>query len=166
MKRILLLIVLSASVLFASAQRSIDRLFEKYAGNDGFVTLTLSGNLLNLLKSHENGCKEDHWPEGITEIRMLVQDDDNMRIENFYDIARRDLDSRDYEEFMNVKKSGKDFKMLARIDGKTIKELLIIGGGEDNFIIQLKGNITIEEAEDLASEVQKEKGRSMLSTID
>lgn len=162
----MLVVVLSASVLFASGQKSIDRLFEKYAGNDGFVTLTLSGNVLNLLRSHDNGCKEDHWPEGITEIRILVQDDDNMRIENFYEIAGRDLDSRDYEEFMTVKESGKDFKMLARIDGKTIKELLIIGGGVDNFIIQLKGNITIEEAEDLASEVQKEKGSSILSTID
>lgn len=166
MKRILLVVVLSASVLIASGQRSVDRLFEKYAGNDGFVTLTLSGNVLNLLRSHENGCKEDHWPEGITEIRILVQEDDNMRIENFYEIAGRDLDSRDYEEFMTVKKSGKDFKMLARIDGKTIKELLIIGGGVDNFIIQLKGNITVEEAEDLAIEVQKEKGKGILSTTD
>jgi hypothetical protein len=45
MKRILGILVLSASISFAYGQRSIDALFEKYSGSEGFVTLTISGNL-------------------------------------------------------------------------------------------------------------------------
>ena len=59
MKRILGILMLSALMTIAYGQRSIDRLFEKYANNDGFVTFTISGNLLNLLKSDENEWKEN-----------------------------------------------------------------------------------------------------------
>lgn len=165
MKRIASIFVLLVIVLCTNAQRSIDRLFEKYSGTDGFVTLTISGNLLNLVRSDEE-CGNDHWPSKINEIRILVQDDDFIPVENFYEAVRRDLDSREYEEFMTVKEHNKDLKFLARTDGKIIKELLLISGGEDNFIIQLKGSITLEEAEDLCAETKKEKGRNLLSTLE
>jgi hypothetical protein len=165
MKRIFGILVVSALMGVAYGQRSIDRLFERYANNDGFVTLTISGNLLNLLKSDENEWNENHWPDKITEIRILVQEDKNKGIENFYDLAKRDLDSRDYEEFMTVKKSDQDLKMLVRMDGKIIREFLLIGGGEDNFIIQAKGRVTIKEAEDFCYEAKKGHGRDMFSDL-
>jgi hypothetical protein len=165
MKRIFGILVVSALMGVAYGQRSIDRLFERYANNDGFVSLTISGNLLNLLKSDENECNDNQWPDKITEIRILVQDDENRGIENFFDIAKRDLDSRDYEEFMTVKKTNLDLKMLVRMDGDIIREFLLIGGGEDNFIIQAKGRITVKEAEDFSHEVKKEHGRNMFSDL-
>ena len=117
MKRILGILVVSALMGVAYGQRSIDRLFERYANNDGFVSFTISGNLLNLLKSDENDRDDNHWPDKITEIRILVQDEENRGNENFFDLARRDLDLRDYEEFMTVKKTDQDLKMLVRMDG-------------------------------------------------
>ena len=166
MKRIFGIIVLSAFMGAVFGQRSIDRLFERYSGNDGFVTFTIKGNLLNLLKSQDDGWSENRWPDKIEEIRILVQDDDNIRVENFYDLARRDIDSRDYEEFMSVKNSDQDLRMLVRIDGEVIREFLLIGGGEDNFIIQAKGRITLKEAEDFCCEVKKDQGRNMLSDLE
>jgi hypothetical protein len=165
MKRILGILVVSALMGAAYGQRSIDRLFERYANNDGFVSLTISGNLLNLLKSDENDRDDNHWPDKITEIRILVQDEENKGNENFFDLARRDLDSREYEEFMTVKKTDQDLKMLVRMDGDIIKEFLLIGGGEDNFIIQAKGSITVKEAEDFSREAKKEHGRNMFSDL-
>jgi hypothetical protein len=40
---------------------------------------------LNLLKCDEDEWKENHWPDKITEIRILVQDNENSSKENFYD---------------------------------------------------------------------------------
>jgi hypothetical protein len=165
MKRIFGILVVSALMGVAYGQRSIDRLFERYANNDGFVSLTISGNLLNLLKSDENERDDNHWPDKITEIRILVQEDKDRYAENFFDLAKRDLDSRDYEEFMTVKKTDQDLKMLVRMDGDIIKEFLLIGGGEDNFIIQAKGSITVKEAEDFSREAKKENGRNMFSDL-
>jgi len=165
MKRIFGVLVVSALMGVASGQRSIDRLFERYSNNDGFVSFTISGNLLNLLKSDEDEWDDNHWPDKITEIRILVQDDENRVVENFFDLARRDLDSRDYEEFMTVKKTDQDLKMLVRMDGDIIREFLLIGGGDDNFIIQAKGRITVKEAEDFSREARKEHGRNMFSDL-
>ena len=166
MKRIFGILVLSALMGVAFGQRSIDRLFEIYANNDGFVSFTISGNLLNLLKSDENDRDDNHWPDKITEIRILVQDEENRKDENFLDLAKKDLDSRDYEEFMTAKRTGQDLKMLVRMDGDIIKEFLLIGGGEDNFIIQAKGRITVKEAEDFSHEAKLEHGRNMFSQLD
>lgn len=165
MKRILGILVVSALMGVAYGQRSVDRLFERYANDDGFVTFTISGNLLNLLKSDDNEWNDNRWPDKITEIRILVQEKKNKAIENFYDLAKRDLDSRDYEEFMSVKKTDQDLKMLVRMDGDIISEFLLIGGGEDNFIIQVKGKITIKEAEDFCHEAKKDHGRNMFSDL-
>lgn len=165
MKRILGILVVSALMGVAYGQRSIDRIFERFANNDGFVSFTISGNLLNLLKSDENEWDDNHWPDKITEIRILVQEDKDRDIENFFDLAGRDLDSRDYEEFMTVKKTHQNLKMLVRMDGDIIKEFLLIGGGEDNFIIQAKGRITVKEAEDFSYEAKKEHGRNMFSDL-
>jgi hypothetical protein len=166
MKRILGILVLSALMGVASGQRSIDRLFERYSKNDGFVSLTISGNLLKLLKSDDNEWNDNHWPDKITEIRILVQEDKDRGVaENFFDLAGRDLDSRDYEEFMTVKKTDQDLKMLVRMDGDIIKEFLLIGGGDDNFIIQAKGRITVKEAEDFSREARKDNGKNMFSEL-
>jgi hypothetical protein len=42
---------------------------------------------------------------------------------------------------MNIRKSDPDIRMLVRTEGKHIKEFLIVGGGKDNLLIQVKGNI-------------------------
>lgn len=165
MKRILGILVMSGLMSIACGQKSIDALFSKYADDEGFVSLTINGNLLNLLKSDKHGCKENQWPGKVNEIRILVQEDEDMRVENFYDIVMREINRKSYEEFMSVRKSEQDLHMYVRSDGDIIKELLIISGGEDNFVIQLKGRMSVKEAEDFCSEANKDHGTDLLSNL-
>lgn len=166
MKKLLGTLLLSALISVVYGQRSIDALFEKYADKDGFVTLNFSGNLLNFICSDKDKSKENHWPGKVTEVRMLFQDNDKMKVENFYDAAMRDLNKNDYEEFMRVKESDQDLRMLVRTNGDIINEFLLIAGGEDNFIIQVKGKMTFKEAEDFSAEMRKEHGKEILSDLD
>ncbi len=62
-----------------------------------------------------------------------------MQTDNFYDMVVRKLKLRDYEEFMSVNKSDQDMKMLVRTDGNSIREFLLVSGGDDNVLIQVKG---------------------------
>jgi hypothetical protein len=165
MKRILWILILTASFSFVYGQKSIDALFSKYAGNDGFVTITLKGNLLKLLRSEIDEGEKCQWPGKITEIRILVQEDEGIRVENFYDVVMKDINVRDYEEFMRVKDSDQDLRILVRTEGDVISEFLMIGGGEDNLIIQIRGKITFEEAENLSSRVKKDHGMKMVSDL-
>jgi hypothetical protein len=164
MKRISGIMILFLPAISAFSQNSIDRIFERYSGNEGFVSVTFSGNILNLFSS-EDDKKNDHWPENVTEVRILAQDDDDLNTANFYDLAKKELDTRDYEEYMSVKESDQDIKMYVRANGKVIHEFLLIGGGEDNFIIQIKGNITFKEAEDFSADVRKDHRHDLFSDL-
>jgi hypothetical protein len=164
MKKILGILILSVSMPFVYGQRSIDALFERYADNDGFTTITLSGDLLKFVVSNDDR-DENHWMGKITEIRILAQDDKGMKVENFFDHAMRDINMHDYEEFMRIRKSDQDLRMLVRSNGNVIREFLLIGGGKDNLIIQVKGKMTYQDAEDFSSQVKEDHGRDILSDL-
>ena len=66
---------------------------------------------------------------------------------------------------MSVKESHQDIRMYVRAEGRVIHEILLIGGGEDNFIIQLKGKITLREAEDFSADVKKDHGEDLFSDL-
>jgi len=160
MKRLTLFLVLTIAATFAYGQKSIDALFEKYAGRDGFTTVTINGSLLKL--AHLLGDKDDEnaFPVHITEIRVLSQEDDHMKVDNFYNSVINDIDLKNYDEFMRVKKSDQDVRMLVRSEGNRFKEFLLIAGGEDNAIVQIKGNMTYEEAKKFSNDAKKDHGSS------
>jgi len=168
MKRLFVLIVLTISATLVYGQKSIDELFERYAGKDGFTTVTIDGNLLKL--AHCLGDKNSDYdddaalPANITEIRILAQDDDHMKVENFYNFVINDIDLKNYDEFMRVKKSNQDMRMLVRTDGNKFKEFLLIAGGEDNAVIQIKGNMTYAEAKKFSREAEKNHGVKITSS--
>ena len=164
MKRLFFISLLLISVIAAYGQKSIDALFEKYAGKDGFTTVTINGSLLKLAKCFDGDSADtDKLPKGLTEIRILSQEDKALKVGNFYDMVIKDLDLNVYEEFMRVKDSDQDMRMLVRTEGKRLKEFLLICGGEDNAIIQIKGDMSIEDARKLAEDTRKNQGPKVLA---
>jgi len=105
MKRIFWMIVLSVALCGVYAQKSIDALFNRYAGKEGFVTVTLSGDLLKLAGLFDNDKDNNRSAGKITELRILAQDKGEMKVNNFYDLVIKDINTQDYEEFMRVKES-------------------------------------------------------------
>lgn len=162
MKKLILFTVLSAFFTVVSGQKSIDALFEKYAGKDGFTTVTISGNLFKLLACLDDDENDDALPAKISEIRILTQDDENIKVENFYDLVIKDIDLSRYEEFMRVKESDQDLRMLVRSEGNRFKEFLLIAGGEDNALIQIKGDMTFKEARKFSDDAKKNHGSDIV----
>jgi hypothetical protein len=162
MKKLYLLIVLSAITSLVSGQKTIDALFERYAGRDGFTTVTISGNLLKLAACFDDDENDDALPAKISEIRILAQDDENLKVENFYDLVIKDIDLGKYEEFMRVKESDQDLRMLVRSEGNRFKEFLLIAGGEDNALIQIKGDMSFKEARKFSDDAKKNHGLNLV----
>jgi hypothetical protein len=158
MKRSLLITLFAITLTCVYGQNSIDALFEKYAGRDGFTTVTINGNLLQLAACLGADDDENPLPAKISEIRILSQEDKKLTVENFYDLVINDIDPGKYEEFMRVKDSDQDLRILVRSEGKRFKEFLMIAGGVDNTLIQIKGDITFEEAKKLSNDTMKNNG--------
>jgi hypothetical protein len=167
MRRFLFALVIMTIGLPGHGQKSVDALFSRYSGNDGFITLTINGNLLKLIRAFDNDDNHDHycWPADITTIRILAQEDDGLYVGNFYEMVERELDHKNYEEFMRVKDSDHDLVMLVRSEGKSFREFLVIAGddnGEDNLLIQVKGNMTYKEAKEFADKMKRDRGADIV----
>jgi len=166
MKKITGIIAIAFLSTTLFAQKSIDALFEKYGGKDGFVTVTINGNLLKLAAALDEDEDSD-IPKNITSIRILAEEDESEgKVENFYDLVIKDIDISKYEEFMRIKESDQDVRMLVKTEGDKFSEFLLIVGGEDNVLIQIKGNMTLKEAKKFADDAQKERGTNILNNKD
>jgi len=167
MKRILLSLALVLLISLSYGQRSVDALFAKYAGKEGFVTVSISGDLLKLAACIDDDDREEinSIPADITEIRVLAKEDGEQGQVNFYDLVIKDLDLSNYEEFMSVKQKDQDVKMLVRSEGLKFKEFLLIAGGEDNAIVQIRGNMTYREAKRFSDDVKKNHGINFTGDI-
>ncbi|MBP5473536.1 MAG: DUF4252 domain-containing protein, partial [Bacteroidales bacterium] len=55
------------------------------------------------------------------------------------------LDKSRYEEFVTVKEQDNDVHILVNQEGDFFKEVLILVGGDDDVLVQIKGNIPIDE---------------------
>jgi hypothetical protein len=165
MKKLLFLVILISFATFVSGQKSIDLLFNKYAGKDGFTTVTFNGNLLKLFAGCNNDDDDEDdnsMPSHVSLIRILAQEDSSTKIENFYDMVINDINLSSYDEFMRIKKSDQDLRMLVRTDGDIFKEFLLIAGGEDNALIQIKGEMTFKEAKKFSEDAKKDNGQSIV----
>jgi len=162
MKKIILLFAVVLAAAGVYAQKSIDDLFARYSEKDGFTTVTINGNLLKFASCMDES-NESSLPASLTEIRILTQEDPQMKVENFYDMVIEGIDLSRYEEFMRVKESGQDVRMLVRAEGKMFKEFLLIAGGEDNTLIQIKGNMSLEDAQKFSEDSKSSHGQNLMS---
>jgi hypothetical protein len=48
-----------------------------------------------------------------------------------------------------------------RTDGNKFKEFLLIAGGEDNAVIQVKGDLTLNDAKKLSEDARKKNGQEI-----
>ncbi len=165
MKRIVFALVLISISLSGFAQKSVDALFSKYSGEDGFTSITINGNLLKLIRAFDNDDEDNFWPGDVSVIRILVQDDGGFYAGNFFRMVERELDRKNYEEFMRINDSDNDVLMLVRSQGRNFTEFLVIAGdddGEDNVLIQVKGNMTYKEAREFSDKIRKDHGAEIV----
>lgn len=153
MKKLLFIVCFIGLPAVVMAQnKSIDRVFDKYAGQEGFTTVYISKHMFSMFADLEDVEDEDLKEVQdvfgkLTGIKILAVEDSDALGEgvNFYDEIMKDLPRDRYVELMVVKESKSDVVFLAREEGGVIVELLLIVGGEgdDNALIAITGEIDL-----------------------
>jgi len=136
-----------------SAQSSIDRLFDKYQGKDGFVTVTVSGSFLKMMGNFDDDDEFLKHSDKFSAIRILAQEDDFMEVDNFYDMVIDEIEKGGYEEMVRINSADSDVKIMVKADGDVFTEFLLVAGGDDNAIIQIKGRLTREMVREMSESV-------------
>jgi len=156
MKKIITPLVLLFITLTVSAQSSVDKLFDRYQGRDGFVTVTVSGSFLKLVGAFDDEDEFLKHSDKFSSIRILAQEDDDMPADNFYEMVMDELENDGYEEMVRIKSHDNDVKIVVKSNGKMFSEFLLVAGGDDNAIIQIKGNLTHEMIKEMSDSVNND----------
>jgi len=154
MKRfVMLIMIVSLPVLIYAQNEPVDKLFDKYAGKDGYTMVYISKYMFQMFRTDENleGEEIDELNEvlgKLNSIKILAVEDPSLvdRGINFYDEIMKDLPRNEYNELMVVKEKDSDVVFLAREKKGVIVELLLIAGGSsssDNVLISIQGEIDL-----------------------
>jgi hypothetical protein len=150
MKRLFFIVCFIGLTTTIFAQnKSIDRVFDKYAGQEGFTTVYISKYMFSMFANLDEVEDEDMDDVQkifgkLNGIKILATEDGSPKGINFYDEIMKDLPRSEYNELMVVKDSESDVVFLAREDGGVIVELLlIVSGDDDNALIAITGEIDL-----------------------
>jgi hypothetical protein len=146
MKTIIFMLIMVALPLQINAQGSpADRLFDKYAGKDGYTSVYISKYMFSLFSNLDKSDKELENVLGrLTGIRILASENIEKSKVNFYNEIMKDLPLNEYQELMVVKEKDQDFRFMIREKDGMITELLMVAGGaSNNALISIQGNIDL-----------------------
>lgn len=139
-----LLIFISVILFFAGVNaqnKACDKVFNKYAGKEGFLTVNIPDSFFYLFFK-----KESNSNFKLKSFKILSVENKTLNSNvNFYNEIVPKIDRDDYHELMSVKEKDGDFIMLCKQDGDKITEFILISGGKDNVLINFVGRIQLSD---------------------
>jgi len=159
MKKIIFGLMAVCITGIACAQKDVvSSVFEKYAGKEGFTTVNITGDMLNLVAHVEEQRRDTTFTSRLSEIKVLAVDKTCDKPAPAIDLRAEVYDKLDksvYKEMISVKQNDEDVVILAKEANDRIAELLIIvGGKDDNALIQVKGDMLLSELAEMAGHYQ------------
>ncbi|MBX2842149.1 MAG: DUF4252 domain-containing protein [Flammeovirgaceae bacterium] len=168
MKKILMGLIISLISNFAMAQEdAISRFFEKYTENEEFTQVYITKRMFTLIADITDSEEDQELKAALNKlegISILASDStDGIKL---YQEAISTIPIKEYEELMIVKKGKGGVKFLIKEEEKTIKELLMLVGGEDDFLIMsFVGEIDLNQIAKISKKMDVE-GMQHLENLD
>lgn len=161
MKRIFITLIFGLVILSGKSQNStIDKLFDKYSGKEGYTSVFISKYMFSMFSDVDPENKEFNDLVGkLNSIKILANDSDTHTDGvNFFNEIMKELSIKEYKELMVVKEKDQELKFLVKdVNGVIVELLLIIGGKKDNALICIQGeNINLKNIARLSKSMKIE----------
>jgi len=168
MKKInLILIILFAGFSLIAQNNAVDKLFSQYLDNDDFTIVSISGKMLGMLDDSKNDKDVNEINDIISSLKSITILTTEKSPKTFYNEAKDKLYDNDFDELMKIKDKGSNVLFMVRdSNGKTVKELVMLVGEEDNTVlISFIGNIQLNKISKLGKSLNIE-GADNLEKLD
>ena len=148
MKRMILTFIIAACAAALYGQKdNLDSFFDKYSDKSGYTVVTINGNLFGLLKEFDDDADLEGLDGKVSGIRLIARDHkDAPAGSSLISEVTNAIKGQNYEELMTVKEHDSDLLFMVKSEGASIKEILIVASGEEEAVIQIRGNFTREDA--------------------
>lgn len=149
MKQFTFLLLIAAITLSSCTyEPGVTEAFAKYKFKEGVTTVTVPGWVIGLASMVADLEEEEkELLSSIDKVKVLsIENNDlNARINlhnEFYEHINR---KGDYEELLVVRDDDENVTIFGKMTKESIKEMVILVGGDDNAMIYLKGEIRPEQ---------------------
>jgi hypothetical protein len=161
----LMMMVISGSF----AQDAISKFFSKYQNDESFSQVTVSSKMFGLFTNMDAESDEDkevlNAISKLKGLRILAKDD-TRNARELYKEAFTLIPMKEYEELMSVRDKDKDMKFLIKENGGKISELLMVMGGNEQFmVLSLFGEIDLKQVSRIGKKMDV-KGLENLDKMD
>ena len=158
--KILTLALIALPMLISAQTSSIERLYDKYAGEDGFTSINISKEMFTFFISLD-GIEDEEVKDvqnvlgNLNGLKILTYDAYGSKRENFLDEIKAVFKDKEFTELMNIKEQGNEVKFMVRKDGEDIIELLMVASENRQIsIISFFGLIDLNAISKLSNSVQ------------
>lgn len=168
MKKIVAVVMLMMAAGGIYAQDAITLFFSKYQNDESFSQVNISSRMFGLFTKMEADNPEDkEILDAISKLKGLkiIAKEDARNARELYKEAFAAIPG-DYEELMTVRDKDKDLKFMIKESGGKISELLMVMGGNQEFMVMsLFGEIDLRQVSRIGKKMDV-KGLENLQSID
>lgn len=169
MKKLIAVAGLMMVMTGAFAQDAISKFFNKYQTDESFSQVTVSSKMFGLFTNMEAETAEDKEVlDAISKLKGLriLHKEDARNARTLYKEAFTLIPMKEYEELMTVRDKDKDLKFLIKESSGKISELLMIMGGNEQFmVLSLFGEIDLKQVSRIGKKMDV-KGLEHLDKMD
>jgi hypothetical protein len=154
-------IVLMAVSVMANAQNdAIAKFFTKYQNDETFSQVTVSGKMFSMMANLDGDTPEEKaMINSISKIKGLkiLSKSEARNSRELYKEAISMIPTKDFEELMSVREKDKDMKFFTKESGGKISELVMVMGGNDEFMVMtIFGEIDLKDISKIGKSVNIE----------
>ena len=171
MKKLLIITCIGYLTAFqVNAQdAAISSLFDKYADNEELTKVNISQKMFSLFTNLEPDDPETkELANAISKLKgvKILASDSIANGRKYYREASQNIRKSQFEELMSVRDGDKDMVFMIKESGGIINELLMLVGGDHQFVaMDLFGEIDLKQISKLSKGMNM-KGMEYLENID
>jgi len=150
MKKLMVVLVMMAVAEAAQAQGdAISKFFSKYQNDETFSQVNMSSKMFSLMANLEVENPEDqevvNMISKLKGLKILAKEEARNSRE-LYKEALGMIPAKEYEELMSVRDKDKDMKFFIKESGGKISELVMVAGGNEEFmLLSIFGEIDLKQ---------------------
>ena len=149
----ILLLIVASNV---NAQSSIDKIYEKYSGQDGFTAVNLNKEMFQMFSqmsigdtAHQQDVKNmKQMVDQLNGIKVLMYKFDSaqvMKAVSYYNEFAGAFPAKDYKELMSIQEGRENVRFLTKstVAGKVSEFVMLMKDKDEVGVITLTGNIDL-----------------------
>lgn len=147
MKKLLFVLALIIGVISSSYAKTLEEIFKSFESEENVQLITIDESMLSVMMA---GAGED--AEKLKNVESMVvleltQSDQSVKDRFVEETSALKLDG--HEMLTRVNQDSVTVKVLGKVDGDTVRDLVIIVTGEAYVLMEMKGSISMSDVQDI-----------------